>query len=126
MAMTASRSPRAGPLTLVTATVVLQLVAAGVLGYAAAAHANIALAAIAILFAIGLHLLRFVIWGFAHRFFPLSQSYPLAALFFPCVLALSYFKGDSINNEQVIGTILITVGAFVMTPPKQTSGHDSD
>jgi hypothetical protein len=102
------------PLPLVSTTVVLQLASAWVLGSVAAMlpRPGWVIGVIAILAAIGLNLLRFVIWGYAHRRFPISHTYPLTALFFPCVLVLSYFRGDLISMHQIAGTLLITIGAF--------------
>lgn len=105
-----------GPVALVSATVVLQLASAWVLGSVAAMspHPGWTLGAIAILAAIGLNLFRFVIWGYTHRRFPLSHTYPLTALFFPCVLVLSCLRGDLVSLHQIGGTLLITLGAFAL------------
>lgn len=117
MDMKPQRASRVGPLPLVSATVLLQLGAAWVLGRAAGHRTALLLGIGAIGFAIGLNLLRFAIWGYVHRHFPLSHTYPLTALFFPCVLTLSYLNGDAVTGEQILGTLFITFGALAMAPP---------
>lgn len=104
------------PFALVSATVVIQLAAAWVLGTAAGIKPSPGwiVATVGVALAIGLNVVRFVIWGYTHRHFPLSQTYPLTALFFPCILILSYLKGDSIHPMEIAGTALITLGAIVM------------
>ena len=99
------------PLGLMLATVVLQLVVALILDLAANRDATLDLLTVAtILGAIALHGIRFVIWGYAHRYYPLSLTYPLTALFFPLVLVLAYWRGEELAAAQVAGTILITAG----------------
>lgn len=128
MAMTDQdhNTPKAGPLVLVTVTVMLQLATAWILGRAASHHVQLMAGLVAIALAIGFNILRFAIWGYAHRHFPLSHTYPLTALFFPCVLLLSYANGDAVHLEQLIGTLLITIGALVMAPPRRDrcDSHD--
>ena len=111
------------PIALVSITVALQLVAAWVLGYAAQIERQtIIIAATAIGVAIGLHAIRFVVWGYAHRRFPLSHTYPLTALFFPFVLVLSYLQGDDVGPAKIIGVALITFGVGLLAFPRQAEG----
>lgn len=99
------------PLGLMLATVVLQLAVALVLDLAANREVRLDLfTVVAILGAVALHGIRFVIWGYAHRRYPLSLTYPLTALFFPLVLVLAYWRGEAVGMAQVGGTILITAG----------------
>lgn len=53
---------------------------------------------------------RFLIWGYAHRRYPLSHSYPLSSMFFPLMLAVAWAYGDPVHLTQLLGTGLITVG----------------
>ena len=55
---------------------------------------------------------RFVIWGIAHSRYPLSMTFPLTSLFFPLLLAVSYFYGDPLPWTKWLGTGLITAGVF--------------
>lgn len=113
--LTSSHRPMV-PITLVLATVLIQLAAAWVLDTAAGIKPGTGwiIAAAAVVFAIGLNVVRFVIWGYTHRHFPLSQTYPFTALFFPCILVLSWLKGDAVQLPEIAGTALITLGAIVM------------
>lgn len=111
------RKVLAGPLALVMATIVLQLAAAWVLAGVATSRREAVLLAIgAIAASIALNLLRFFLWRIIHQRYPLSHSYPLTALFFPCILALSWLRGDPVSLPQVAGTLLITAGALALAP----------
>jgi len=110
----------AGPITLVLTTVVLQLAAAWVLaGVAGDRQRRLLLALGAIALSIALNLLRFVIWRLIHQRHPLSHSYPLTALFFPCILVMSYVHGDTVGPAQIAGTLLITIGAVALAPSER-------
>lgn len=104
------------PVALVFATVLIQLGAAWLLSYAA--DLNLGIGSIVVLaavtLAIGLNALRFLIWGYTHRRYPLSQTYPLTALFFPCILTLAWLQGDAVPWYEIAGTALITLGAAVL------------
>jgi drug/metabolite transporter (DMT)-like permease len=100
---------------LVLSTVVLQLAAAWILDIAAESATAIGIAAVgAILAAVALNGLRFLVWGYTHRHFPLSLTYPLTALFFPLVLLLSWLRGEGISFAEVLGTILIAGGVALV------------
>lgn len=114
------RSP--GPIALVLATIALQLVSAWLLAGVAQRKGLIDLLAIAAIgLCIVLNLVRFVVWRVIHRRYPLSHVYPLTALFFPLIVALSYSRGDPVTIQQWAGTALITVGALVLAPARATS-----
>lgn len=59
-----------------------------------------------------LNLIRLVVWGYAHRRFPLSTTFPLSSLFFPAMLGVAAWFGDEIGPVQIIGALLIASGAF--------------
>lgn len=73
---------------------------------------NLLLLATALIVALGLNGLRFLVWGYANRRFPLSNTYPLTSLFFPVMLAVSYAYKDPVTAAQWVGTIFITAGVF--------------
>ena len=107
-------------LGIVTLTVLLQLVAAALLKQAAliaAAGLFLALALVAV--AIGIHGLRFLLWGYAHRRWPLSHTYPLTAIFFPIVVGMAVLYGEQIRAPQVLGSLLIGLGVAWLTFRKQ-------
>jgi multidrug transporter EmrE-like cation transporter len=104
------------PLLVVSAAVLLQIAGAVVLK-ALADHAPVAPALLAA--GIGvvalLNGLRFVAWGVAHRRWPLSTTYPLASVFFPLMLGVSYLYGDPVRLPQWLGTALVTAGVVWLT-----------
>jgi hypothetical protein len=58
---------------------------------------------------------RLVVWGFAHRRFPLSTTFPLSSLFFPAMLGVAILYGDEVGALQVAGAALITGGVAWLT-----------
>lgn len=56
--------------------------------------------------------LRFAVWAVAHRNYNLSLTYPLSSIFFPLMLAVSYFYREPVNWNQWLGTFIITVGVI--------------
>lgn len=58
---------------------------------------------------------RFFVWGYAHRRYPLSKTYPLISIFFPLMVMVSYLYGESVNLNQIVGAALITVGVIWLT-----------
>lgn len=65
--------------------------------------------------AAGLNGVRFVVWGYTHRHYPLSHSYPLTALFFPCILLVSAGYGEQVGWAKVAGVAVIMAGLSLMT-----------
>lgn len=65
--------------------------------------------------AVGLNAVRFTVWGYTHRHYPLSHSYPLTALFFPCILLLSAWYGEAIAWTKVFGVGVIVAGLALVT-----------
>ncbi|TYO99022.1 Small Multidrug Resistance (SMR) protein [Geothermobacter ehrlichii] len=58
------------------------------------------------------NILRFLVWGLAHKKYPLSKTYPLSSLFFPMILIVSYFYGEEIRSGQILGGAIVTIGVF--------------
>lgn len=112
------------PLALVLGTIVLQLIAAWVLSTVASIRPSpsLLMAGSAVAAAIGLNIFRFGLWGYAHKRYPLSHTYPLTALFFPCVLLLSVAQGNTITAAQIVGTMLIAAGAVLMSSKSRGKG----
>lgn len=100
---------------LVLSTVVLQLVVAVLLKELADAASRPLLAMLLVLgLAVGLNGLRFLVWGYTHKHYPLSRSYPLVALFFPCILLLSLWYGEPVGWMQVAGVGAIMAGIALL------------
>lgn len=57
-----------------------------------------------------LNLVRLVIWGIAHKRYPLSTTFPMSSLFFPVMLVVAVLFGDDIGVRQVVGATFITFG----------------
>lgn len=100
---------------LVLSTVVLQLLVAVVLKELAdaAPRPGPVLAGVLAL-AVGLNGLRFLLWGYTHRHYALSRSYPLVALFFPCILLLGWWYGEPVGWTQLAGVAAIVAGVALL------------
>lgn len=71
--------------------------------------------------AIGLNGLRFIIWGLLHRQFDLSRTYPLTALFFPLIYAISIYQNEAdFVWNKIFGLLLVFGGVFILTQEKQS------
>lgn len=64
---------------------------------------------------LGINGVRFLVWGFVHKKYPLSYSYPYTALFFPMILVLAIWQGHQIHTLQYLGILVISVGVFLLT-----------
>jgi len=117
--MRADRSAlsRTGPLLVMLLAVGLQVAGAIVLKTLAdrVDYTSATMAALGIGAVVALNLLRVGVWGAAHRRYPLSQTFPLSALFFPAMLLLALAYGEEAGARQVIGAVLITAGASWLT-----------
>jgi drug/metabolite transporter (DMT)-like permease len=103
-------------LAMVTLTVLLQLVAAALLKRAAvAAPLGLLLPAVLIAVTLGIHAVRFLLWGYVHRRWPLSHTYPMTAVFFPLILIMAAAYGEPIHLNQVLGGLLIAGGVAWLT-----------
>jgi drug/metabolite transporter (DMT)-like permease len=108
-------------LVIVLSTVIIQILTASILKYTADNRVSLSeLTIIAIVAGIiVLNIVRFGLWGTAHRQFPLSKTYPLTALFFPCVLVLSLLYGEQVTTNHLIGTATITAGVYILGIAKE-------
>lgn len=103
-------------LAVVTVTVLLQLLGAAFLKQAAlAAHGMPLVPAVFIVAAFGVQGVRFLLWGYAHRRWPLSMTYPMTAVFFPLLIGLAAWYGERVSLQQWAGGLLITAGVAWIT-----------
>ncbi|HEY1772879.1 MAG TPA: hypothetical protein VGM47_04195 [Gammaproteobacteria bacterium] len=103
-------------LGMVTLTVLLQLVAAALLKRAAVvAPMGLLLPAFLIGVTLGIHGLRFLLWGYVHKRWPLSHTYPMTAVFFPLVIIMAAAYGEPIHLNQALGGLLIAGGVAWLT-----------
>jgi len=56
---------------------------------------------------------RFLVWGEMHKRYPLSLAYPANALFFPLVMALAWFYGETVTKANIAGAALVTFGVVL-------------
>ena len=105
-----------GPLLLVLAAVILNLASAVLLDYVAAYEKQEMLViAVALVFVAGLNVLRFIVWGVAHKRYPISATYPLSTMFFPLILLVAYMQGEPVQLVKVLGTFLIVCGVVLVS-----------
>ncbi|HEU4429459.1 MAG TPA: hypothetical protein VFT98_11940 [Myxococcota bacterium] len=104
---------RAVPVLLMLVAVWLQIAGAALLKLLADARTQASalwlltgVAAVAVV-----NVARLGVWGVAHRRYPLSTVFPLSALFFPAMLALAWWFGDSVSHTRIAGAALITAGS---------------
>lgn len=103
-------------LSVVTVTVLLQLLGAAFLKQATlSVHVGLWLPALFIVAAFGVQGVRFLLWGYAHKRWPLSVTYPMTAVFFPMLIALAAFYGEQVTAAQWLGGFLITGGVAWLT-----------
>lgn len=95
---------------LVLSTVVIQLLVAAVLKEATLRSSTPHWVILALAVAIGLNGVRFVLWGYTHRHYPLSHSYPISAMFFPLVVVMAWAYGEHISGRNIAGAALVTLG----------------
>ena len=106
---------RVNALLLVFVTVLLGLVGAYCLKEASVLEApSFSLLLAIIMIVAGVNGVRFVLWGYIHKKYPLSISYPFNSVFYPLVLLMGYFYGDPVTFAKVVGVLLITAGVAVM------------
>ncbi len=100
------------PVLVVFGAVALNIICAVLLKTAADRQTSLLMLAGIIGLVAALNGLRFLVWGVAHKKYPLSLSYPLSSMFFPLMLGVSYLYGEPVQANQVIGTGLITAGVL--------------
>ena len=113
----ATHAPNLGALGIMVVAVVLQVTGAVLLKTIADRQDSWSLAVLALgLAAVGVvDVVRLIVWGFAHRRFPLSTTFPLSSLFFPAMLGVAFLYGDEVGALQLAGAALITGGVAWLT-----------
>lgn len=97
---------------LVFSTVIITILSSLLLDYAAEFNEKLNTIVLGIIgIAFVLNILKFVVWGWIHKKFDVSKSYPLTSIFFPLIFIVAYFKGDSeFSITKIIGVVLIVAG----------------
>ena len=101
-----------GAITVMLFAVGLQVFGAVLLKTIADRHLElrISILAAAIGVVMCLNLVRLVVWGIAHKRYPLSTTFPMSSLFYPAMLVVAVLFGDDVGFRQVVGATLITFG----------------
>ena len=117
MVSAAAHAPNLGALGIMVVAVVLQVTGAVILKTIADRQDSWSLAVLALgLAAVGVvDVVRLIVWGVAHRRFPLSTTFPLSSLFFPAMLVVAFLYGDEVGALQLAGAALITGGVAWLT-----------
>ncbi|MGM0641820.1 MAG: hypothetical protein ACQESN_10400 [Thermotogota bacterium] len=70
---------------------------------------------LAVIFGVfALHGIRFIFWGYIHKKYDLSKSYPLISVFFPIIFIIALIKGDTeLSVLKVLGVIFIIFGIVI-------------
>jgi len=105
---------------LVFSTVILTIGSSLVLDAAAEHRTTINLFIAGLIgLALALNILKFGLWGWIHRNYDISKSYPLTSIFFPLIFIISYWKGEvEITGLKLIGIALVVVGLWVFERQK--------
>lgn len=99
--------------SVVLFVVFLNLLNALILKHAAAAgHSSLVLVGAFIAVVLLINLGRVVLWGWIHRRYSLARSYPLTAIFFPLIAMLSWWEGEPVTAQAVVGVVIITLGVL--------------
>ena len=70
--------------------------------------------------AFALNVLKFVIWGWIHKNFDVTKSYPLTAIFFPIIFIVAVIKREAdLSISKTIGVVIILIGLFVFERRKE-------
>ena len=109
-------SPRLIPLLVVLTAVSLGVLSAIVLKTMADAPTlGMGYLAVGLASVVAINAGRVVAWGYAHKKYPLSNTYPFTSLFFPVMLIVSRAYGEPASWEQVGGVLLIVAGVGWLT-----------
>ncbi len=106
---------------LVLSTVLITISTSLILDYAAWQNQSIDTRVAALLAAvIVINFLKFSLWGWIHKHFDVSKTYPITAIFFPLILIVSIIKGEAeVTWLKLVGVLLITLGLILFHRKKQ-------
>ena len=113
--------PRLAPLVAVFMAVVLNMLSAVLLkSMADSPRISAVSLVLGISAVIAINGGRFLVWGFVHRKYPISKTYPLISIFFPLMVLVSYLYGEVVRINHIIGAVLITAGVIWLTLRTET------
>jgi multidrug transporter EmrE-like cation transporter len=96
-------------------TVALTVASSLLLNYAANGHGFARwFAMLLVLVVIVINAFKFLAWGYLHKRFDLSKTYPLTAIFFPIIFIISCFHDEAnFTPPKLVGVSLILVGLII-------------
>ena len=106
---------------LVFSTVLITVLTSLVLDYAAELE-NIfsSFSFFLIIIALAINTLKFGLWGWIHKHFDVSKTYPLTAIFFPIIFFVAYLKNEAeMTPTKIVGVYLIFVGIYIFEKNKK-------
>ena len=105
---------------LVFLTVIITILSSLLLDYAAEINEKLNIFVLGIIgVAFTLNIVKFVVWGWIHKKFEVSKSYPLISIFFPLIFIVAYLKGDAdFSATKIFGVVLIVAGLIVFENKK--------
>jgi hypothetical protein len=100
-------------------TVLMSVATALLLNYAANTKPSVAVLIAAVIApVVAINVAKFWLWGWIHRRYPLSQTYPASTLFFPLIYAIALWTGEArFESAKILGIILIVAGVALLQPP---------
>lgn len=102
-------------LILVIIAVILSVISAILLKEATSFKYSVIPGKITIVFSVLIiNIARLFLWSAIHKRYQLSYSYPLSSVFFPVILVVSFYYGDQIGFNEIMGTGLITLGVVLL------------
>ena len=106
-------------LLAVMITVLMGVATALLLNHAANTRPSVAVLLAAVLAPVfAINVVKFWLWGWIHRRYPLSQTYAASALFFPLIYAIALWTGEArLDSAKILGTILIVGGVVLLQSP---------
>jgi hypothetical protein len=101
---------------LVSLTTIITVITALLLDYGAKNYSLVHIASIAIVMVVIIvNFIKFKLWGYIHKQYHLSDSYPAVAIFFPIIYLISIIKEDAVFElSKIVGVMLILLGLFFM------------
>ena len=106
---------------LVFFTVMITLLTAMLLNYAAKNSMLLSIFGIGIIFSVlFINFIKFKVWGYVYRYYHLHDSYPMVALFFPLVYVVAIYNKEAVFEwTKVFGISLIILGTFIMNKDRR-------
>lgn len=108
---------------LVFSTVILTIVSSLLLDYSAEKNEKLNNIVIGILLLVFLiNMIKFGIWGWIHKNYDVSKSYPITSIFFPLIFIIAYLKEETgFSLCKILGLLLIILGLIIFEFKSKTN-----